>query len=257
MVVVDVPTTKRVKSTCSCAKCGRTMQVSSIKPHERKSCPVRRFSEILELPGERKATDAQRGTIRELYDAKVILPMPPELAEGLESASHEAAERLIRWLRGQKPAPGKAKVPKRYQPGRRVECSQCGALVNHHYLREHMQKACLGSKKAREAHATQQVHKRKHKCSECGHMMTPGSRQRHIKTNCPVTRLSAFLERVGRMNATEEQRKEVRELYAARVALPMPPRLDEALEETSSEVAEQITCWLRRRSVRPSEEMKA
>jgi len=83
-----------------------------------------------------------------------------------------------------------------------------------------------------------------------------GSRQRHIKVNCPVTRLSALLERVGRKKATKEQRNEVRELYASRVALPMPQKLDEKLEGTSFSAAEAIAHWLRRLQVRPTEEMK-
>jgi len=175
MITVDVPATKGIVPICSCIKCGRTMQVRNIKPHARKNCPVWRFLEFAKLPGESRATDAQRVAIRELYDAKVPLPMPPELAEALESASREAATRLISWLLCQKPSPGKPDAPRTYLSDNRVECPRCGATLNRHYLGEHMQKTCLGSREAREAQAVQQAHKRKHRCPECGRAMARGS----------------------------------------------------------------------------------
>ncbi len=257
MAMADVRTARRVLPTCSCLKCGRSMQVQSFRTHERKNCPVLRFAEILRMPGERKATDALRQAVREQYNAKVVLPMSPEQAELLEAASHEAADRLFRWLRRQQQVPGKPEAPRGYQTEDRVKCPQCGAPLHSHYLQHHMRNACPGSREAREAQATERRRRQNHTCSLCGSRMTPGSRRNHIRMHCPVTRLSAFLERVGRKKATMEQRKEVRELYANRVALPMPPRFVEALGFTSYEVAEQIIRWLRRKQIRPTEEMKA
>jgi phage FluMu protein Com len=251
---MSIQMAKRVIPTCSCAKCGRTMLFKSFRGHERKSCPVRRSSEILELPGEESATEFQRRMIRELYHAKVVLPMPPELVEQLEVASYEAADRLIRWLRRQKPIPGRPDAPKRYQSDDRVECPQCGLVLNRYHLKRHMERTCLGSREAREVQEVERARKQRHKCPHCGRMMTPCARQDHLRINCPVTRLSAFLERVGRTKATREQRREIRELYARCVEVPMPRKLDEVLEGVSSEVAEQITCWLRRILVRSTEE---
>ena len=212
---------------------------------------------MLALPEEKSATEFQRRMVRELYNAKVVLPMPPELAEQLGSAGYEAADGLIRWLRRQKPVPGRPDAPKRYQTDDRVECPQCGVELNRYHLNRHMEEACLGSREAREAQELQRARKRRHRCPRCGRMMTSSARQDHLKVNCPVTRLSAFLERVGRTKATREQRKAVRELYARCVVVLMPRKLDEALKVTSSEVAEQIICWLRRILVRTTAEMKA
>jgi ribosomal protein S27AE len=203
-----------------------------------------RFTALLERSGERESTEKQRQEIRGLYSALIPVPLPHGLDGALGTASYEAAEAILGWMRC---------VAGRW-PLKRTECPKCGAFVVKKYLHQHLKNGCLGSREAREAQEAQRAKKHKSICPDCGLQYNRGVLRYHLPINCPVVTLSTFLDRVGRKKATKEQIAEVRELYGEQVPFPMPQKLAERLDGTSHAVAESLMVWLRHRKARKPQE---
>ncbi len=237
-----------------CPRCGRHMLPASLEVHERGICPVLRFTALLKTPGELKSTEEQRREVRRLYEARVRNPLPHELDQALETASHEAVEAILGWIFYINPHPGKSRDPETRKALKRAECPKCEASVIATYLQAHLKTYCLGSKAAREAQEAQRAENRKSTCSDCGLKYNQGALHYHLRVDCPVMTLSTLLDRVGQEKATKEQIMEVRKLYAEQVPLPMPQKLVERLDGACYAVAEGLIEWLRHRQARGLQE---